>query len=65
MAFFKKNVQNNLQDYGFMPIFAPNFAALCAKHDGKNVNRRKEKKIKYLVFNHLLIYLQHEKKIHQ
>ena len=48
-----------------MPIFAPNFAALCAKHDGKNVNRRKEKKIKYLVFNHFLIYLQHEKKIHQ
>ena len=48
-----------------MPIFAPNFAALCAKHDGKNVNRRKEKKIKYLVFNHLLIQNKYEKKIHQ
>ena len=32
MAFFKKNVQNNLRDYGFMPIFAPklwHYAQIC------------------------------------
>jgi hypothetical protein len=35
MAFFRKNVQNYLQDLGFMPIFAPNLQHCVRNTMGK------------------------------
>lgn len=35
IAFLKKNVQNYLQDLGFMPIFAAKLQTLCKRYKGK------------------------------